>query len=203
MNVIKKIGASLVLAGLSFAAPSTALACGTDTYMGTICTFGNNFCPRGTLEANGQIISIASNSALFSLLGTNYGGNGTTTFALPDLRGRSVVGDGAGPGLSTMVLGERAGTENVTITTSQMPAHTHGATLRGSSANPSASSPQGNLIAKQPDTSTFAEGGADVNMGSSAISVSPSGGNQPIGIRNPYLAMKVCIVSEGIYPSRP
>jgi len=102
--------------------PLSASACGSDPFLGEICTFTYNFCPRGYLEAAGQTLSIQQNTALFALLGTQYGGDGVQTFALPDLRGRSPVGDGQGPGLSPIQVGEETGSEFVTILPNQMPA---------------------------------------------------------------------------------
>src|SRR5215217_7886099 len=97
----------------------------SEPFIGQITQVGFTFAPRGWALCNGQILSIAQNTALFSLLGTTYGGNGQTTFALPDLRGRAPIGPGQGPGLSPRSLGEQSGTENVTLLQSQMPAHNH------------------------------------------------------------------------------
>src|ERR1700693_3176914 len=94
-------------------------------YLGAIFMFAGNFAPRGFQLCQGQLLSIQQNPALFSILGTTYGGNGTTTFQLPDLRGRVPVGEGSGPGLTPVVLGQAAGAQNVTILTSNMPAHSH------------------------------------------------------------------------------
>lgn len=96
-------------------------------YLGQIMQVGFTFAPRGWLSCQGQIIAIAQNTALFSLLGTNFGGNGQTTFGLPDAQGRAFIGQGTGPGLPTYTIGERAGTPQVTLTTAQMPMHTHAA----------------------------------------------------------------------------
>ncbi len=108
--------------------PLSAVACGSEPFIGEICTFGFDFCPRNYAETNGQLMNIASNTALFSLLGTQYGGDGVTTFGLPDLRGRSAVGSGQGPGLSNIGIGQKAGTEQVTLSVNEMTAHAHTAT---------------------------------------------------------------------------
>src|SRR5215510_8922011 len=100
-----------------------------DAFIGMIVMFGGNFAPRGWAFCNGQLLSIAQNTALFSILGTTYGGNGQTTFALPNLQGRVAIHPGQSPGTSNYVLGESAGTESVTLTTNQMPMHTHAATV--------------------------------------------------------------------------
>src|SRR5438270_2669849 len=98
----------------------------SEPFLGEIRMFGGNFAPRGWSLCNGQLLPIAQNTALFSLLGTTYGGNGQTTFALPDLRGRVPLHWGQGPGLSNYDLGEQTGTESVTLLSTQMPAHSHG-----------------------------------------------------------------------------
>src|SRR5262245_42833413 len=111
-----------------------------DSFIGSIILFAGNFAPRGWAFCQGQILSIAQNTALFSILGTTYGGNGQTTFALPDLRGRVPIGTGQGPGLSNIDLGEQSGSENVTLLASNMPPHTHdyipAASQTGSSDSP-------------------------------------------------------------------
>src|SRR3712207_3315813 len=98
----------------------------SEPFIGEIRMVGFNFAPRGWATCDGQLLSIAQNTALFSLLGTTYGGNGQTTFALPDLRGRAALHQGQGPGLTNRVIGEASGTETVTLTTNQMPSHSHG-----------------------------------------------------------------------------
>lgn len=105
-----------LLLGVLLASPVTeALACGSEPFLGTVCSFGFNFCPRGYMPADGSLLPIAQNTALFSLLGTTYGGDGRTTFALPDLRGRSALGVGTGLGLSPVNLGEQVGAESLTL----------------------------------------------------------------------------------------
>ncbi len=129
---MKKPVRALALASavaLPLIAAQPAAACGSEPYLGEICTFGFNFCPQGFLPTNGSLLPISQNAALFSLLGTTYGGNGSTTFALPDLRGRAVVGTGQGPGLSNVNWGQTRGVEQETLTINQMPAHTHAATF--------------------------------------------------------------------------
>ena len=148
---------------------------------------------------NGQIMSIAQNTALFSLLGTTYGGNGTSTFALPNLQSRVPLHFGQGPGLSPYALGEVTGTENVTILTSNMPQHLHpfsisansstgGTTHPGSAFPATAGSPIYNAAT---DSTTMAPGNTGV-----------AGGNVPMSIVNPILALNWCIALEGIFPSR-
>lgn len=191
---------------------------GIDPFIGEIMIFAGNFCPRGYAETNGQLMSIAQNTALFSLLGTTYGGDGRTTFALPNLQGRSAVGEGQGAGLNPVQLGEMVGYESVTLSTSQLPPHTHGAstsvavatTLKSSSSNGSTDTPVGKVLAKQARTNIYADGPASANMDSSALqstasattTVAPAGNGQPVATRSPGLGLMHCIATEGVYPSR-
>jgi microcystin-dependent protein len=156
--------------------------------------FGFNFAPRGNAFCNGQIMSISQNTALFSLLGTTYGGNGTTTFALPDLRSRVPLHFGQGPGLSSYSQGQLAGEENHTLITTEMPVHTH--TARASSGDATDASPVGNVLAAG-GTYTAA---ANQNMAAGAIT--SVGGSQPHNNLQPYLALNFCIALNGIFPSR-
>ncbi|WP_239649642.1 phage tail protein [Methylocucumis oryzae] len=158
-------------------------------FIGQVSLFAGNFAPRGWQLCAGQILSIAQNTALFSILGTTYGGNGTTTFALPDLRGRVAIGVGQGPGLSYYNIGEMAGTENVTLLTTQMPQHNHlmlASNQPGGSANPS-----NNFLAdiNEPTGSIVVNGytPAATNTSLNPASISLTGGNQPFGIMQPYL----------------
>jgi len=169
--------------------------------------FAGNFAPRGFASCEGQILPISQNTALFSLLGTTYGGNGTTTFALPDLRGRNVVGQGQGPGLSPYVEGQTGGSETFTLTSNQLPAHSH--TLSAYSGGPSTASPSGAYLAQGPLTGsgpnaaqlkTYATNAANIAMGASSIG--NTGGGQPVSNMQPYLSMFYIIVLEGIFPSR-
>jgi microcystin-dependent protein len=193
------IAASLVGAFVSTPASAT---CSAEPMLGSICIVAYNFCPRGYADAAGQLLSISQNTALFSLLGTQFGGNGQTTFALPDLRGRAPVGVGQGPGLSPIVEGEQAGQENVTLTVAQMPAHTHGAQLRGTSSNGNTDSPAGAVPAKLPRSNIYSNGAAGDAMGASALTIATTGNSQPVNVRNPYLGLRYCIALQGIYPSR-
>jgi microcystin-dependent protein len=159
----------------------------SEPFIGQVLLFAGNFAPKGWAMCNGQLMSIAQNTALFSILGTTYGGDGVTTFALPDLRGRAAVNAGQGPGLSNYVLGEATGTEAVTLTVNQIPAHTH--TLFGASGPPSGSD-------------RGIESQATANKVPSNDEMAPTGGNQPFSVVQPVLAMSYIIALEGIYPSR-
>jgi microcystin-dependent protein len=173
-----------------------------DPFIGMIQLFGFNFAPRGWAVCDGSLLSIAQNTALFSLLGTTYGGNGQTTFALPDLRGRAPIGMGTGPGLSPRTIGEVGGTETVTLLSTQMPQHAH--QLMGSSDVQSVGTVAGNSLGSVARGATqgnvYAPGTTNqVAMGSVTA---PAGGNQPHTNLQPYLVMNYCIALEGIFPSR-
>lgn len=169
-----------------------------------IVAFGGNFAPRGWALCQGQLLSIASNTALFSILGTTYGGNGQTTFALPDLRGRAIVGQGQGPGLAPYSLGEMAGVESTTLTTTQMPAHTHLVSAQATAA--SVPSPSGAFLAEigagKAATSLYgpANAGTAVTMATSMIS--QAGGSQPFSVLNPFTVINYIIALQGVFPSR-
>ena len=173
---------------------------GSDPFLGEIILVPYNFAPNGWLACEGQLLSIAQNSALFSLLGTTYGGNGQTTFALPDLRGRVPMGQGNGPGLTNTVIGELKGSETNTLSVSQMPIHNH--TVNAVLAEGNQNSPNGNLPA---DTKTldkeYSDTAATTTMKASMIG--NSGGSQPINNMQPTLTMMYIIAIQGIYPSRP
>lgn len=200
-SAIRRLAASLsVLGALGAVAPAAQAQ--SEPFIGQIMCAGFNFAPRGWARLDGQIMSIAQNSALFSLLGTTYGGDGRTTFGLPDMRGRMMVHEGQGPGLSYRQLGERAGTETVTISATQMPSHSHSVAPVASTSAPSTNSPTGALPATAGATKRFyATGTADTTMASSVTSL--SGGGQPVNNMPPYLVMECFIATEGIYPSRP
>lgn len=194
--------------------------------MGEIRMFGGSFAPRGWALCNGQLLSIAQNSALFSLLGTTYGGDGQMTFALPNLQGRVPVHAGQGPGLSPYSPGQTGGTENITITQTQMPIHTHVATFDAAGGTPlavgistadtaaAATTPAGNILAQGKDSrggvvsdyspATAADGtlGGVALTGNGAVTVGPAGGSQPTPILQPYLAVNFIIATVGIFPSR-
>ncbi len=174
-----------------------------DAFIGMIAMFGFNFAPRGWMLCNGQLLSISSNTALFSLLGTTYGGNGTTTFALPNLQSRVPVGMGTGPGLSNYQIGQTGGTENVTLLSTQMPQHNHIMTASGD--GPTQATASGASLASQGRTGgtmpvVYANGATTpVDM---ASATSLAGGNQPHSNLQPYLAINYSIATQGIFPSR-
>lgn len=184
---------------------ATPAAAQIDPFIGQIMTFGGNFCPRGWSSTDGQLLAISQNTALFSILGTTYGGDGRTTFALPDLRGRVKIGPGQGPGLSFHPLGSRSGTETTTITLVNMPAHNHTAILHAESAPGTTGNPTGNLLGvntADADPYALPNPAAEVPMSSDSIRVGNTGGGQPINNMQPYLAVTTCIALVGIFPSR-
>ena len=177
----------------------------SEPYIGEISMFAGNFPIRGYAFCQGQLLSIAQNTALFSILGTTYGGNGQTTFALPDLRGRAPIGQGQGSGLSPQTLGQMAGSETVTLLSTQMPAHTHTATVTprgvsdaGNTAVPTGAYPANTgALDKEYNTS-----GTLVNMGAATVTVDAAGGSQPHNNMTPYLVIYFLIALEGLFPSR-
>jgi microcystin-dependent protein len=177
-------------------------------FLGEIFMGGWNFAPRGFAMCNGQLLSISQNSALFSLLGTTYGGDGVTTFALPDLQGRVPIHQGNGAGLSPYVLGQVGGVENVTLSTGQMPSHTHA--LGAVASAGTTSLPTGAYLAPGPSTGSGPNATALntytatttplVNL--NAASIQTAGGSQPHTNIQPYLCVMYVIALQGIFPSR-
>jgi microcystin-dependent protein len=210
-----------------------------DQYLGEIRMVGFSYAPQGWALCNGQTLPISANNALFALLGTTYGGNGTTTFNLPDLQGRLPLHAGNGAGLPVYTLGQMAGTPSVTLTQQQMPQHTHVATftpsggggtpavnvtVNGSSATGTTSSPTGNYLAGAASVpghtpSLYVPGSpapaglgpiagvsatiSGVSGGGGTVTNALAGGNLPVAIEPPYLAVYFIIALTGIFPSRP
>jgi microcystin-dependent protein len=174
-------------------------------FIGQIVLFAGNFAPRGWQYCQGQLLSISQNTALFSILGTTYGGNGQTTFGLPDLRSRVPVGTGQGAGLSPYILGEMTGVENVSLIASQMPAHNHAVQVssgEADTANASNNYLAGANGAFGPDQITVNtyNGSPSTTLGVNSISV--AGGSQPHTNIQPSLGLNYIICTEGIFPSR-
>lgn len=171
----------------------------SEPFLAEIYMGGMNFAPRGYATCSGQILSIAQNTALFSLLGTTFGGNGQTTFALPDLRGRVPMGEGQGPGLSARTLGEVGGTESVTLIANEMPAHNHSFNAVSEAGDTSA--PAGAYLANTGALDKeYKATGTSVAMNATAIGI--AGGSQPHNNMPPYLVLTFYIALEGIFPSR-
>lgn len=193
-----------------------------EVFMGTIQPFAFNFAPRGWALCNGQTISISQYSALFALLGVNFGGNGQTTFMLPNLQGRLPLGMGTGLGLTQRTIGDTAGSENVSATLSNLPAHTHTLTGVTASTTLQLANPASNPMTSPTPTNSFI-GTSGTGPSSAAIysdqlgaspvpaqgltttvsgTVSPSGGGAPMAVMNPFLAVNFSIALEGIFPPR-
>jgi microcystin-dependent protein len=168
-----------------------------DQFVGEIRIFGGNFAPTGWAFCHGQLLPIAQNTALFSLLGTFYGGDGKTTFGLPDLRGRFPMFWGQGPGLTDRWIGESGGSGEITLLTNEMPAHTH--TLGASPAEADTNVPTGALLAVPP-TAVYGVGADPVPLSGQTLDV--AGGSLPHENRQPFLALNFIIAQQGIYPPR-
>ncbi|NNM00570.1 MAG: phage tail protein [Gammaproteobacteria bacterium] len=218
----------LAALGLSINCGTALAGCGSDDYIGDICLVGFNFCPRDTLEAAGQVLQISQYPALFSLYGTTYGGDGRTTFALPDLRSRTPIGSGSGPGLRSYTLGRKGGAETHALSAAQLPWHNHAATtsvdvsvdstLRAASGSGNTDVPgytnfaPGNVLARRNRSRLYSSGAGDVDMDQAAIysqatataatTLGDTGNSQSFDLREPWLAIKYCVVLEGSYPTR-
>jgi microcystin-dependent protein len=176
-----------------------------DGVIAFVTLFAGNFAPRNWAFCSGQILSIATNTALFSLLGTNFGGNGQTTFALPDLRGRVALGTGQGPGLSNISLGEVAGSENITLTTNQIPAHSHplNLTIKPKAAGaPNSASPANAVYATGNDALFNYSPSVLLHNFPATVTTGNAGSGFPIPLNHPRLALNYIICLFGVFPSR-
>jgi len=175
-----------------------------DQYIGEIRIFAGNYAPSGWALCEGQLLPISQNTALFSILGTTYGGDGKTNFALPDLRGRVVMGMGQGPGLSPRVEGERGGVESQSLTTAQMPSHSHSVhasetattgdpkgAVPAKTVGPTPASAGAHIYGAKPDATTM-----------NAAMVGNTGSGQPVSVMQPYLVVNYIIALLGIFPSQ-
>jgi microcystin-dependent protein len=173
--------------------------------LAVVTCFAPDFIPRNWMSCNGQILAISANAALFSLLGTTYGGNGTTTFALPDLRGRTPVSQGQSPGLSFYNLGQKSGTESATLTINNLPPHVHNGAavfhLNANSNDGGVARAVNTFPAKLPGSYAVT---ANASMKTPAYTgtIGATGTGAPVGIRTPFLAVNYIICLAGIFPSR-
>jgi microcystin-dependent protein len=180
--------------------------------IGEIRLFAGNFAPKNWSFCNGATINITANTALFSILGTTYGGNGTTNFLLPNLQGRTAIGAGNGPGLSPITLGEISGTESTTLTLGNLPAHAHTAIVNASNAPSTSGTPEGQYPAGL--TSRIGATGYTIRIGAygndvagapmaaDMVTLAAAGSNQEISVLNPYLGMNYVICMFGVFPVR-
>jgi microcystin-dependent protein len=177
-----------------------------EPFIGQIELFGFNNPPFGWAFCDGQLMSIADNNALFALLGTTYGGNGTTTFALPNLNGRVALGTGTGAGLSAVTQGETGGAETATLATANLPAHSHSLAAQSGAGTTSVPGPLLGLAQVVEDDGTparsYSSAAANTSLASASVG-GPTGGGQAMGILNPYLGLQYAISLQGIYPSIP
>lgn len=171
-----------------------------DPFVAEIRIFPFNFAPRGWAWCDGQLLPLSQNTALFSLLGTTYGGDGKSNFALPDLQGRAPMHPGQGPGLSLHDLGETGGSDTVTLLESEIPSHTH--TMRAHDLDlGELNAPSSNrTLAKSTNASAYAPAASLVNMFDTALA--PAGGDQPHNNLQPYLTLYFCIALQGVFPPR-
>lgn len=168
-----------------------------DPFVAEIRMFPFNFAPRGWAFCSGQILPLAQNTALFSLLGTTYGGNGQSTFGLPNLQGSAPMFSGQGPGLSLYDLGQVSGSSTVTLLESEIPTHKH--TLKGTIDDAEGSNPSGQSMSKA-TTAVYSASAPAVAMSPNALA--PTGGGQPHNNMMPYLVVNFCIALQGVYPPR-
>ncbi len=179
-----------------------------EPFIGQIMMFGGNFAPRGWALCDGTLLPIAQNTALFSILGTLYGGDGRTTFALPDLRGRVAMHEGTGPGLSPKALGQKSGAETNTLNANQLPSHTHTATTTTNCVVGSGNSnvASGNYWSKDfgSQSGTYNSGPADGTMADGAVTttVAHIGSSQPVNNMQPFQVINYIIALQGLFPSR-
>ncbi len=174
-------------------------------FIGQIIMFGGNFAPRGWALCDGQLLSIAQNTALFSILGTTYGGDGRTTFGLPDLRGRVAMHAGNGPGLTPRRLGQKGGTETNTLNVTQLPSHNHlatGTVNLGTVANTASGSGAFLPITTGANFYSDTGGNADMNANALTVTTSNTGNSSPVNNIQPYQCVNFIIALVGVFPSR-
>ncbi|MCA9565838.1 MAG: phage tail protein [Myxococcales bacterium] len=170
----------------------------SEPFVGEIRMFAGNFAPVGWAFCDGQLLAVSQNDALFSLLGTRYGGDGETTFGLPDLRGRLPIHAGSGPGLTPRVLGASSGSESVTLTVNQMPSHAH--SLMASSRLATSPNPEGAVLSESSVRDLYSSASSDVNLHSSMVT--SVGGSHSHNNLMPSLCLNFIIALYGIYPSQ-
>ncbi len=203
---LAKFTTMAAVVALSTSLPAGPASAQSEPILGQLMAVGFNFCPRGWTGANGQLMAINTNQALYALYGTTYGGDGRTTFGLPDLRGRSPIHTGQGPGLSDYILGSRGGAEEVTLITSEIPSHNHIGEVHVSRTDATTRSPAGAYFART-DQNTLAyeentppQTGDTMNAGT--VTTQNTGGSQPHYNLPPYLTLNWCVALQGLFPSR-
>lgn len=201
---MKRLLATAALVG-ALSAGWANLAAAQEMYLGELRAFGFNFCPVGWASANGAILSISSNAALFALLGTTYGGNGTSTFGLPNLQSRAPYGSGQGAGLPNYPLGALFGVSTVTLQVQNLPPHTHQLFGTSGLSTAGSNSPAGALLPSYPSAGDkfYSATGAPNDRPMAGNAVGLTGSGIPVNTQSPGLALTWCIATTGIFPSRP
>jgi microcystin-dependent protein len=174
----------------------------SEPFIGEIKIVGFNFPPRNWASCDGQLLSIAQNSALFSLFGTYYGGDGRTTFGLPDLRGRFPMHYGSGPGLTPRTIGQKSGAENETLTVAQLPSHSHSGTVAVSTAEGDRTSPSGAYLARPEEPVQPYAGTTGDTLGAGSVQTYNTGSGQTFDTMNPFIVLNFVVALSGIFPSR-
>jgi len=193
----------LALASLALATPQRAAA-DSSPFLGEIAPTGTGYCPMGWIPAEGQILAIGSNPALYALFGTSFGGDGVNTFGIPDLRGRVPAGVGFGPGLAPRTPGMETGAESVVLDTTQLAPHSHDVNANNLDGN--FPGPGGKLLAAAPTGGTGSEtiySDQPPNQTMSASMIAPSGNNLPLPTLDPTLVVRYCVATQGTFPPRP
>jgi microcystin-dependent protein len=173
----------------------------SDQFVGEVRVFGCNFAPIGWALCNGQILSISQNTALFSLLGPNYGGDGKSNFGLPNMQGNIPISQGQGAGLSPYFIGQNGGSQDVTLSFSEMPQHNHNLMTDPDDAPPNAGTPANNALCTSATTLMFTTATSPL-LQMNAQMLKPMGGDGPHKNMMPFLTLNFCIALQGIFPSR-
>ena len=200
-----KLKTSLMAAAAAFAlfaaVPAPDAHAGASPYVGDIMTVGFNFCPRGWTEADGKLLPINQWSALFSLYGTMYGGDGRSTFGVPDFRGRVAMSMGTGPGLTPRQEGQKGGSETNTLIVNNMPNHNH--LLNTTETTPNTHDPNGAIFGTFPGSNNiYTNNNPAINHQMAINAVTKTGGGQPVNNMQPFQVINFCVALEGVYPSR-
>ncbi len=204
MSKIKRSALAGLAVGAALASGSDRAEAGIEPYVGDIVAVAYTYCPYGWVEANGQTLMIAQNPALFSLYGTTYGGNGTSTFGLPDLRARAAMGQGNGAGLTPRVQGEVFGSQTQTLTAGQLPSHSH--SVNATNSDGDFAGPAGKLLAAAPNGGSGNEtiySDQPANRTMSPEMIANSGSGMPISTQDPSLVLRYCVAVQGVFPQRP
>jgi len=200
MKLLSTLAAgALIAASLSIAPEARA----GEPFLGDVKMVGFSFCPRGFADANGQLLAISQNQALFSILGTTYGGDGRTTFALPDMRSRIPIHHGQGPGLTNRRLGDQTGAETNTLTSANMPSHTHRMGIQSVDLPANSPTPRKNSFAQSPDDKYYSGLSPQGKfMDNNTVVVDPAGSGQAQNNMMPSQTIRYCVATQGVFPSR-